>query len=154
MVSSYIRDLSKMMIMVLKMLSLERPSVDKNNSMMILLNLVVLLLFIILRSLDLLFLHLLGLLLALAVNLVGFSIQVGLLEVDVPLGLLLLTLLGGLALHQLHPDHGQDEDQGGYHQGFLVSDGVIQSHKGEILPAEDLGRCWMCVNVRRSVPLE
>merc|ERR1719305_1412565 len=118
MVSSYIRDLSKMMIMVLKMLSLERPSVDKNNSMMILLNLVVLLLFIILRSFDLLLLHLLGFLLALAVklgtavHLVGFSIQVGLLEVDVPLGLLLLTLLGGLALHQLHPDHGQDEDQG------------------------------------------
>merc|ERR1719305_1692913 len=100
MVSSYIRDLSKMMIMVLKMLSLERPSVDKNNSMMILLNLVVLLLFIILRSLDLLFLHLLLALavkLCTAIHLVGFSIQVGLLEVDVPLGLLLLTLLGGLA---------------------------------------------------------
>merc|ERR1719305_922911 len=104
MVSSYIRDLSKMMIMVLKMLSLERPSVDKNNSMMILLNLVVLLLFIILRSFDLLFLHLLGLLLALAVklgsaiHLVGFSIQVGLLEVDVPFGLLPLSLFPHLPL--------------------------------------------------------
>ena len=49
------------------MLGLERPSVDKNNSMI--LNLVLLLLFIILRSLDLFLLHLLGLLLALAIKL-------------------------------------------------------------------------------------
>ena len=49
------------------MLSLERPSVDKNNSMI--LNLVLLLLFIILGSFDLFFLHLLGLLLALAIQL-------------------------------------------------------------------------------------
>ena len=88
------------------MLSLERPSVDKNNSMMILLNLVVLLLFIILSSLDLLFLHLLGLLLALAVklgtavHLVGFSIlKLYIMSTIYSLGIILCTICKRLRLH-------------------------------------------------------
>ena len=116
----------------------------------------------------------------------NFSIyQVRLLEIDVSLGLLLLALLGGLSLDQLHPYNGEDEDQSRDHHGFLkpklllcchhslttdkeetnakscttahttfsssrlnpiylISDGVIQGHKWEIFPAEDLWHLEMC----------
>ena len=49
----------------------------------------------------------------------NINYHVGLLEVDVPLRLFLLALLGGLALNQSHPDHGEHEDQGGEEKGFL-----------------------------------
>merc|ERR1719480_131303 len=119
MISSYIRDL-KNDDHGYKMLSLERTSVDKMTRGCLeddaIVHLIILLLVIILGRLDLFLLHLLGLLLALAVqlgpavHLINLSIQVRLLEVDVSLGLLLRAFLRGLSLHELHPDHGEDEN--------------------------------------------
>merc|ERR1719418_431406 len=98
--------------------------------------LIIFFLVIILDSLDLLFLHLLGLLfltfavkLSAAVDLICLGIHVGLLEVDIPLCLFLLALLGGLALNHSHPYHGEHKDQGGDDQGFLVEKGIIEGHK-------------------------